>query len=243
MKKYLIILFCVVVSSIITAQELPKNIFGIRAGLNFSSIWQYDQYRYYYTTGSRKGFSYGFAYQRLLTASTPLYLETGLYLSNKGFTQNVYAKYTIQGPNPIEEELYDFSKTNLSYLQIPILLNYHFNVNSKIRIESFAGLYVAYGVGGKTKSINGTIEDGGIGYHNEIIKSFSSKGFNKIDLGFKFGIGATLYNVYVGAGYEVGAIKSEGEYYEQDNGVNKYNKVVNKNWTIILGYNISLSKK
>jgi hypothetical protein len=246
MKKFLLtILSFIFVCDTLTAQDLEPNIFGIRAGLNSSSVSSDKSsnfiYRDYtvdyinYNTSTQTGFNIGLSYQRLLDAILPFYLETGLYLSNKGFKQNVYFNY-ISDSDFQFYEVRDNYKTSLTYIQIPFLLNYHFIVADNIKIEPFAGLYIAYGISGKTKlGYRHYNMDGGAPWQFQVEDAFGKDNFKKFDTGFQIGMGATLYNIYVGIGYELGASNMGGKYYEGFS-------VKNKNLSINLGYNISLNK-
>ncbi|MDR3286834.1 MAG: PorT family protein [Prevotellaceae bacterium] len=235
MKKYYLTIVAFFVFSIIQAQELPKNIFGIRTGINFSSSsfstgnisFQYvkDNYR---TKTKINILNFGLSYQRLLNYSKNWYLEIGLYVSDKGFEQEYYMTHN---------DTYDKYKTNLWYLQVPFLFNYHFAATDKITIEPFAGLYTAYGIDGKTKLIISEPPVGGPFTPRDVVNSFGNKGFKKFDMGLKFGIGATFYGVHASIEYEFGLLDiGTADYYaHRDN-------VKNKNFAIMLGYSFTLSK-
>ena len=70
--------------------------------------------------------------QFLLCNKLPFYLETGLAFSSRG------GKVDGVSFRP-------------SYLQIPVLVNYHFNIKDIVTIQPFAGLYYGLGIGGKVK--------------------------------------------------------------------------------------------
>lgn len=79
MKKLLLTLVVAAVAAgSAMAQNYEKNIFGVRAGLNVSNV-SMD----YFAPKSKAGFHVAGVYQRLLTGSLPLYLETGLQVSQK----------------------------------------------------------------------------------------------------------------------------------------------------------------
>ena len=80
MKKLLLTLVVAAVAAgSAMAQNYDKNIFGVRAGLNVSNV-SMD----YIAPKSKVGFQVAGVYQRLLTESLPLYLETGLQITQKG---------------------------------------------------------------------------------------------------------------------------------------------------------------
>jgi hypothetical protein len=251
MKKHILIIIGIFIVSLGSTQELPPNILGVRGGINFSSASQTELGNHIYKRGSRKGFNFGISYQRLLMRSEPVYIETGLYISEKGFSQNVnYEGYAIRGDDQRLEIGEFYYKTNLLYLQIPALINYHFIINNKVRIEAYGGIYAAYGIGGRTMLVDveyrfPMLGGNGFVYHNKKVKSFDNSVFKKLDFGVKFGVGATFSNIHISAGYELGTVKSEGEYYidYRYNGDTKYkgkSKLSNKNWIIQIGYSIPL---
>jgi hypothetical protein len=251
MKKiFLTIISFFAFSAMGTAQDFEKNIFGVRGGINLSSISSNvnnDDVAHSNIKSVAGGLNFGVSYQRLLGTSTPLYLETGVYLSDKDFEHYLHAEGVSHYPPGsdvyIPYEHNDNYKTRLVYLQVPVLLNYHFAVSDGIIIQPFAGIYTACGIGGKTKSVH-VFNDGGNGYSMKNADSFRDEMFKKIDFGLKIGIGATYHNIYIGLGYEHGLANINKEYL---NGfitaLEEYNKVKTRNFSITLGYNFSHSKK
>ncbi len=178
MKKLIFSLFGFTVLFQAAAQNYEKNISGIRVGMNVSTlIERYDVGSY--TTGSRTSFHAGISDQILLTSDLPLYLETGLYITQKG------------GRN-------DNLKFSPLYLQIPLLINYHIFVGNRLSIDPFAGVYYALGVGGKIKYSSELYEE----YEEDY---FGRGGMAKrSDLGLRFGVGLSWRDAYLGLGYELG---------------------------------------
>lgn len=70
----------------------------------------------------------------------PFYLETGLYLSLKGAEQKVERTTTT---------------IRMTYLEVPIMVNYHWNISDKISIIPAAGFYYSLGLGGTTEAQSG----------------------------------------------------------------------------------------
>ncbi|MDR3226469.1 MAG: PorT family protein [Prevotellaceae bacterium] len=221
MKKILLIIvsLCAVYATA-TAQDFKKGIFGVRVGLNISNVLM--------ATGdikadndARIGFNAGVSYQHLLSSTTPVYLETGLYFTDKGYKrkinwENLYLTdpYLPDSPSRLNAEL--------MYLQIPVLLNYHFITGANTTIRPFAGLYAAYGIGGKIKHIEG--------YGSTSDNSFGDRGFKRFDFGAQLGVGATLGNLYASIGFDLGLA---------DIGTSNYLGSTTKttNWTLSIGYN------
>ncbi|MDR1984244.1 MAG: PorT family protein [Prevotellaceae bacterium] len=222
MKKLLLIICCLfTVSAITTAQELQKNIFGIRAGLNLSSMKStYGSLSS--TSDTRVSFNVGASYQRLLSATVPLYLETGLYLTDKGETDELdVSKMPMPEPSYILSEKETMSAM---YIQVPVLLNYHFAAANTITIQPFAGLYAAYGIAGKIKTTT-KLSNGNTKTDSQ--NSFSSNVTKRFDFGAKFGVGATFGKIYTSIGYELGLANIS----------NKLSKIKNINWALTFGYN------
>lgn len=139
MKKLLLCMLLLAATSTVLAQEPPKNIFGIRAGLSMSSIKEKVD-NVSATSGTRTSFHIGISDQIRLAKRLPLYLETGLIFIDKGAKEKNYMGYN--GAT---------LKISMLYLQVPLMVNYHFNLGRNWAIIPFAGLYYEFGVGGNTK--------------------------------------------------------------------------------------------
>ncbi|MDR3286031.1 MAG: PorT family protein [Prevotellaceae bacterium] len=221
MKKILLIIVSLsVVYATATAQNLKKDIFGVRVGLNLSNVLM--------STGdikadndARIGFNVGFSYQHLLSLATPVYLETGLYFTDKGYKRKINWE-NLYPTEPGLPEAPSITNAELMYLQVPVLLNYHLITGANTTIRPFAGLYAAYGVGGKIKHDEG--------YGSTSYKSFGDRGFNRFDFGAQIGVGATLGNLYASIGFDLGLA---------DIGVSKISSSSSKttNWSLSVGYN------
>ena len=131
MKKVLLIVAAILLASAVSAQNYEKNILGVRAGLNLSS-YSISAGGASISTDSRASFHVAVTDQILLSSKLPFYLETGLAFSSRG------GKVDGVSFRP-------------SYLQIPVLVNYHFNIKDIVTIQPFAGLYYGFGIGGKVK--------------------------------------------------------------------------------------------
>lgn len=84
MKKTLSALIGLLVfASVATAQQYRTNIFGIRAGYSLSDMTG-NYLEGEKISDPRSSFHVGVSDRILLSRRYPLYLETGLYLSNKG---------------------------------------------------------------------------------------------------------------------------------------------------------------
>lgn len=121
MKKVLLIMAAILLANAVSAQNYEKNILGVRAGLNLSS-YSISAGGASISTDSRASFHVAVTDQILLCNKLPFYLETGLAFSSRG------GKVDGVSFRP-------------SYLQIPVLVNYHFNIKDIVTIQPFAGLY------------------------------------------------------------------------------------------------------
>lgn len=174
------------------AQDYEKNIFGVRAGLNVSNISMQG-----FSPKSRAGFHVAGVYQRLLMKSQPLYLETGLQISQKGCKVDLFDTKT--SVNPL-------------YLEIPVMINYKFNIKDVVTLYPSAGFYYAIGVAGKSKSEFEGVE--------EKVDLFGSNGsLKRSDFGMRFSATAEWKRFSFSLGYEFGFLNINNikEEYDEDN--------------------------
>ena len=169
MKKTLLIAaFSFLTLGGLSAQTLEKNIFTVRGGVNITDIAT-D----YTPTDSRIGFHLGATYERVLSRNLPLYLETGLMFQKTGWDYNA-------------------DKTNAYSLQIPLKINYKFNLGHDLRLYPSVGVYYALGIGGKLKTGYGAEFDT---YEHELKRS---------DFGLEFGATLTWKHLLFSVGYDLG---------------------------------------
>ena len=79
-KLFFALVGVVMMASRAFAQNIEQNIYGVRAGMNVANMSVQGL-----SPSSKVGFHVAGVYQRLLMESQPLYLETGLQISQKGF--------------------------------------------------------------------------------------------------------------------------------------------------------------
>ena len=200
-----------------TAQDYEKNIYGVRAGLNVANI-SVDGY----SPNSKVGFNVSGVYQRLLTSSMPFYLETGLSFSQKGCK--------------VGSEVGDI-KVNSMYLQIPVMVNYKFNIKDVVTLYPSVGFYYGMGLGGKIK---------GEGYK---VDTFGKEGaLKRSDFGmrisgtvewkkFSFGLGYEFGFINVGNNVNLGDVDFDDEDMGFDGEDYATPKVKTGNFFISIGYN------
>lgn len=148
--------------------------YGLRLGLNIaclnSDIVDIDM-------DSRTGISIGGVYGLQLSNSSPIWLETGVFYSEKG-GQSYHNSESI--------------KTRFSYIQVPVVIKYSFDVYDDLYIQPLLGGYLAYGAGGKTKNYSTRVST----------DSFDS--FNRFDGGLRVGCGLEYLMLYAEIGFEFG---------------------------------------
>ena len=112
-----------------------------------------------------------------LSSSVPVFLESGLYYSERGGKDCGY-----------------------NNLEVPLLIKYGFKATDEIAILPFVGPYFAYAFSGKTKIDDGTGKKVKVGTFDE--KEWM--GLKRANMGFKFGCGAEYNHLYLEVGYQLG---------------------------------------
>lgn len=188
MKKILLILAAALMAASASAQRHEKNIMGVRAGLNVAS-YTASAGSVSISSNSRAAWHIAFSDQILLSERLPFYLETGMGVSSRG---------------GIFDTMYDdldsddvWMTARPLYLQIPVLVNYHFNIKDVVTIQPFAGLYYGLGICGKLKDK----------YSGMKVNAFSDEGgLKRSDLGVRLGAGVVWNRIYFGLGYDIGCL-------------------------------------
>lgn len=215
MKKYLLILIAVLLAGAVRAQRYEKNILGIRAGVNVSK-YDISTEDMQIKTGSRAGFNFAVTDQVLLHRSLPLYIETGIGFTSLG----------SRAAAPIYDQVETMTMRPF-YLQVPLLINYHFLIADLVTIQPFAGVYGGIGVRGTMETQYGS-ED-----------LFSDRGIlSRMDFGVRAGVGFVVRRIYLGINYDIGCRNQfrGGEFYYYTLGPESA-KIHNNCLTISVGYN------
>ena len=171
-----------------------EHYYGIRLGLNIASL---SSETVEYDMDSRTGIAFGGVYGFQLANNMPLWLEGGLYYSEKG------GKTHVPYVDPSNQNLEQMQKvtSRLSYLQLPIVAKYSFEVFDDFYVQPFLGGYLALGIGGKTK------------FYGERISDSSFDHFTRFDGGLRIGCGAEYKMVYAELGFDFGlANVSKGDF-------------------------------
>lgn len=227
MRKTLLVIACALGALTASAQRASSSsssffstekadggvTFGVRAGLNFANMSLSDQEGGGATLspGCRTTFHVGLIADIPLMQS--LYVQTGLYLQNKGY------KYEEDGYTETAKPM---------YLEIPVLASYRYDLSDALQLQVNVGPYFGYGLGGKVKAEFEHYGDDEADFFGDDDDQFGAKRFN---CGLQFGAGLTLNShYYLGFAYQLGLtnnIKTGDD----------YDKAKDRNWMVSLGYN------
>ena len=125
---------------------------------------------------ARGGFNIGAVLGIKCSPSTPLFLESGVYYTEKG------GKFT--GGN-----------TRFDYIEIPLLMKYGIKATDDLSVLPYIGPTFSFGIAGKTKDALGIVGEN---------DSFDKGLFNRFDVGIKLGCGVEYQMVYAELGYHWG---------------------------------------
>lgn len=180
--------------------------FGIRGGLNLSTLSLENEI----VGGSKKGLtSFNAGVIVDIPISQSFYIQPGLYYSKKG------CKISPNRGDYIENfDYYDDHKDvklSLSYVEMPILASYRYDIIENVQLQVHAGPFVGLSV----------INSCDLGY-------YSGGGKAQVDFGMQFGAGVLFANhYYAGVGYDLGLLKQ-----------NNYGaKAKTRNFFVNIGYN------
>jgi len=151
--------------------------YGARMGLNVASLSGHTA-SYTDLSGTRAGLILGGVIGLRLSSTSPVFLESGVY-------------YTERGGKGKEDGVETNSKTNC--FEIPVLVKYGFQVAPEVALLPFLGPYFSYAIGGKTEGVQGNKHS-----------SFNDGYFKHTDMGLKFGCGAEYNKLYLEAGFALG---------------------------------------
>ncbi len=160
---------------------------GLRLGLNVSSVNSHD--RYLDGGTAKAGLNIGVVAGVQLVPATPVYLESGLYYSEKG------------GKGSYEGRSFTYQ---LNYLEVPLLMKYRIDLDRNTIVQPFAGVYAALGVGGKMKDFD----------ERKAYSAFADDAFQRFDAGLRLGCGLQFAPVYMELGYDVGLANVSHDYFD-----------------------------
>ena len=158
---------------------------GVRLGMNVSKLRFSGDREYYGDEKSKAGFQVGVACHIAVSRQLPLFVESGLYMINKGGKQ--------------KEDDYE-DKYKLWYLELPVVMSYHIDVQD-FSIQPFFGVYYALGIGGKDKAkFDGEEKD----YDVFGKENGEYNGLKRSDFGLRVGCGVEFSHLYLSLGYDAG---------------------------------------
>lgn len=142
---------------------------GIRLGINFAGIGGDIK-----SDEGRTGMTLGGVVGLRVSDSTPLFLESGLYYTERGGNK-------LKGLNSIQADIADKSADgHLNYFEIPLLIKYGISTDNEISFLPFLGPYISMGISGDYNYLK----------HPE--------------MGFKMGCGIEWNYLYLEAAYQFG---------------------------------------
>jgi len=192
MKKLITLLLVVALVVPASAQRQMRDRFnhnnveqyyGLRLGLNIASL---SSDLSNFDTDSRSGLAFGAVYGLQLANNTPLWLEFGAMYSEKGGESADFIR------DPKNSQSMQKTTMRLSYLEVPVVVKYAFDVADDFYVQPFLGGYLAMGIGGKTK------------YYNDRTSDSSFDNFKRFDGGLRVGCGAEYQMVYAELGFDFG---------------------------------------
>ena len=161
--------------------------YGLRLGVASSTVNSDD--RYLDGNNSSTGLNVGFVAGMQVAYNAPVFLESGLFYTEKG------------GKGYIDAKKFTY---DLNYLEVPIVVKYKYYVNNQLSIQPFFGGFLACGVSGKIKNF----------VDREVEDSFSGDRFRRFDGGVRLGCGLSVQNIYFDLGYDIGLANICHDYFE-----------------------------
>ena len=153
--------------------------YGVRLGLNAGSVR--SDAPVLNGNEMKAGLNIGFAVGTQLSRYKPLFIESGLYYSQKGGKSS----------NGFESGKFTYE---LNYLELPVLLKYKHFTRSGVSVEPFVGGFISCGLAGNIKDYA----------ERQAFCSFSDGYFNRMDGGIKLGCGVGYGMGYAEVAYDIG---------------------------------------
>ena len=154
---------------------------GFRMG--FNAAWVNSESSYMDANESKLGLNAGIVMGTQIAANAPVFLESGLFYTEKGGKSNYDGKHFT----------YD-----LNFLEVPFTFKYAIGIPSNVglSIQPFMGPYFAFGVGGHVKDFGDRVAYSSFGD--------SEYKFKRFDAGLKIGCGLGISMFYTELSYNVG---------------------------------------
>jgi hypothetical protein len=190
MKQFILLTMVLLGTAIATHSSAQT--FCVKAGLNLSTFNVPDENtppKPLMTPGLHMGITRDFK------LSQSFVFETGILFSMKGYRVD-YSGTFMGIPFTID------GKTNLSYLEIPLLIKGYYEIGPSTRLYAAAGPYVGIGLVGKEEAevtINGDTESD---FRN--LSFGEDEDVKRVDLGLNFGTGIEFKSFLLGVNYGLG---------------------------------------
>ena len=160
--------------------------YGLRIGTGISTVMSDDNRL---DGGSPKtGLNLGFVTGFQLEPATPIYVETGLLYAEKGGKGDYHGSFTY----------------SMNYLEVPLVLKYMHNFDTRTSLQPFAGVYGALGVSGQMKNFE----------QREAYSVFDDDGFRRLDAGLRLGCGLQFDFLYAEMGYDLGLTNISRDFFD-----------------------------
>lgn len=185
-------------------QYSPRVTVGVKAGLNLSELKGHPE-----NMKSDIGFNAGIVVDYNFNPN--LYLSSGIEFHNKRIKYD-HEVHSIPGYSMVIPS----SSKKAMYLQVPLHLGYKFYATDMFKISPHAGLYAAYGVGGRIEVGESVHIDGEPDAMNindfvnrfpgfkRVGDTFGGYGFKKFDYGIGIGLLFEYDKVGLGINYDFG---------------------------------------
>lgn len=168
--------------------------FNVKAGLNLSSYIGDHSDNAKFKPGARIGVGMEYQFTDMVS------LQPSLFFSQKG------VKYSEGFDAEIVKGDADL-KINQLYMELPVNVQFRFNIADNTNLVFATGPYLACGVGGKAK-FDGEASFVGIAHVSgkDKIDTFGNDGldYNRFDAGWNFGLGVEFGRVLVGFDTQLG---------------------------------------
>lgn len=164
--------------------------YGFRIGAAFTSL--HSDLDELDADGTKTGLNLGAVLGFALSDYSPIYLETGLYYTEKGGrlgsgdTRKVY---------------------NLDYILLPVTAKYVIDTGNDFTIQPLAGGYIAVGIAGQIKDYS----------IRKSFNSFSGSTFQRFDAGLRLGCGISYELVYAELTYDLGLTNIASDSFDKAN--------------------------
>ena len=193
---------------------------GIRFGYNAATLRTegFEEVSNDFQSGASVGIVFGW-----YLGNSPLIIEPGLYYSFKGGKLDGYER---------DWDMRTRLKTNMHMFEIPLVFKYEVQYhNAGVCLHPFFGGFLAFGIGGKTKSVEGG--------HNDSWDTFSDgEGqLGRTDAGLRMGCGLGVDHFYLELAYDFGLVNLASDSYNYF-GFNSYDSAIRSHTLSVgLGFN------